>query len=337
MSDDKEFLIDGYLDGVLSPDDLQRLNDLLKEDRGFAQHFAKASLLHDRLQLEMRLDETNFERPQREVGRRKDETHRISRHDHTHRRWTLAAACSLAAVALIAFLTSHFGAVAPASAADTALDRMIEAASRPTDRIYRIRITDYGPGGPPLVVMKDRNGIKPSVDGAELYVRGSDKFVLLRRFGDGSPFTTGSDGSIGWAAPPTGHVHLSNDTRRFRRAVPGEHDDIPFLDLESGLRGLRRDYELSLRPIEATEAGSERRQVLEGVKRRGVHRGPERVAIVFDDAGIAHRITLSGLPEGEPDDSPRAVELELLAPRDLGQDFFKHESHHAPDRPVDWE
>ncbi len=60
---------------------------------------------------------------------------------------------------------------------------MIEAASQAVDRVYRIRVTDNGPGGAEPPVFSDKNGRKPGIDGAELFVRGSDKFVLIRHFG----------------------------------------------------------------------------------------------------------------------------------------------------------
>jgi hypothetical protein len=186
-------------------------------------------------------------------------------------------------------------------------------------------------------VATDRGGIKPNVDGAELYVRGADQFVLIRRFADGSPFITGSDGDIGWAVPPTGHVHLSRDVRRFRRAVPGERDAIPFLDLEASLEELRRDYDLELVEGNAGATGAEGWSRLDARKHPHVRGGAEYVQIWFDAAGAAHRIAMQGLPQGEPDGSPQAVELDLVKNRDVPPNFFHHETHHAPDRPLAWE
>lgn len=333
MHDDHQALIDAYLDEMLSPDELQRLNALLKDDPGFARRLAEASLLHDRLRTEVALaGATNSEAVYVQATKPATTVASTSR-----RSWIAGALITTAAVVLIGFVLHQGGAVATASAASVALDRLIEAASQQIDRVYRIRITDFGPGGPQPQVAADRGGVKPNVDGAELYVRGRDQFVLVRRFADGSPFVTGSDGEIGWAAPPTGRVHLSHDVRRFRRAVPGERDAIPFLDLEASLEELRRDYDLELSEGQANATGPEGWSRLDARKRPRVRGGAEYVQIWFDSAGTAHRIAMQGLPQDEPDGSPQAVELDLVKNREVPANFFHHETHHALERPQAWE
>lgn len=333
MHEDHQRLIDAYLDDMLSTDDVQRMNALVKDDPEFARRVAEAALLHDRLRTDIALagvagsegDAVQTAKPTIIVA------------STSGRSWLVATLITTAAIVMIGFVLHQGGAVAPASAASIALDRIIEAASRQIDRVYRIRITDYGSGGPQTQVAADRGGVKPNVDGAELYVRGQDQFVLIRRFADGSPFVTGSDGEIGWAVPPTGHVHLSRDVRRFRRAVPGERDAIPFLDLEASLEELRRDYELELIVGQANATGPEGWSRLDARKRSHVRGGAEYVQIWFDSAGTAHRIAMQGLPEGEPDGSPQAVELDLVKNREVPANFFHHETHHAPVRPQAWE
>lgn len=338
MSDEFQILIDAYLDDVLSAEEFARVNTLAKESPEFARRLAMASLLHDRLRTEVTLAAVTGDF----VGRLGSEREVVAPQRTTHtrptrRRWVVATMFTTAALVILGILFQPHGAVAPASAASLAIDQMIEAASRQIDRVYRIRITDFGSGGPVAQVPTDRDGVKPNVDGAELYVRGDDQFVLVRRFGDGTLFTTGSDGEIGWAAPPKGHVHLSRDVRRFRRAVPGERDDIPFLDLREGLEELRRDYDLDLVAGDETGAGANGWSRLDADKKPHVRGGAQRVQIWFDAAGTAHRIALHGLPQGEPDGSPHSVELELLKQRDVSPNFFRHEAHHDPGRPIAWE
>lgn len=328
MHDDYRILINGYLDDTLTADELRRLNDFVRSDIECARHFARAALLHDRLRTEVALSQVPS-LPMASVERPAAPS--VSR-----RNW-LAAAVLTAAAVVIGMVVQHGGGVAPASAAGLALDRIIEAASQRITRVYQIRITDYGPNGPQPQIAADRGGIKPNVDGAELYVRGRDQFVLLRRFADGSPFVTGSDGEIGWAVPPTGHVHLSRDVRRFRRAVPGERDAIPFLDLEASLEELRRDYDLELVEGDARATGPESWSRLDAQKHDRLRGGSEHVQIWFDSSGTAHRIALSGLPQYEPDGSPQAVQLDLLKNREVPADFFHHDTHHAPDRPQAWQ
>lgn len=161
----------------------------------------------------------------------------------------------------------------------------------------------------------------------------AETFVTLSVFADGTVFINGCDGEIGWSVPPTGHVHLSEDRRRFRRGIPGERDDLPFLSLAEGLAGLRRGYALSL--VELPEAGGRLR--LEAVRTDSRHRGPARATIDFpagDDAA-AERIELGGLaPDGS---GPDGVVLELVERAPLPADFFNHAHHHDASRPVDWE
>lgn len=175
----------------------------------------------------------------------------------------------------------------------------------------------------------DRCRPPEGVDGALLFIRGSDRFVLVRRFGDGTAFVTGSDGTIGWAVPPRGRVHLSRDPRRFRRGMPGEREEVPFVDVRSGLDGLRRGYDLAL------TTAAEGRERLAAVRRKGRRRGPERVDVSFDTNGVATHILIEGL--AVEDGMARSVRLDLHAQDELDSHFFSHEAHHAPDRDVEWE
>jgi hypothetical protein len=250
-------------------------------------------------------------------------------------KWKVTGLAAIAALILLGFFFWQGGTVTPVSAADVALDRMIEAASQPVVRAYRIRVTDPGPEGAAPPIFSGAGGRKPGIDGAELFVEGSDKFVLIRHFGNGTDFITGSDGKLGWAVAPQGHVHLSKDTRRFRRAVPGEHEEIPFSDLKSGFSELRRAYRLTLVAADDSEPERHGWSRLDAVRRSPGRNGPEQVRIWFDAAGVAHRIELVGMPQEHG--GPVGVALELIEQRDAGPDFFEHTSHHDANRPVDWE
>ena len=326
MNDELQTLIDGYLDDQLSSEGLSRLGELIKQHPEHASRFARAMLMHDRLHAEVQADALIEEQspgvalPLKPMARK---------------RWTVPAMAAAAVILVLAGILWHGGAAPTASAAVVALDRMIEVASLAVDRVYRIRVTDPGPEGPMPPVFSGGQGRKPGIDGAELCVRGSDQFVLIRYFGNGTEFVTGSDGTIGWAVAPKGPVHLSHDRRRFRRAVPGEHEELPFIDLHAGLVELRRNYDLTLASIDPMGAHSKGQSELVAVRKPGRKPGPERVVIWFDAAGVANRIELFGLPPDELRAS--AVVLELDAHRELEDDFFKHERHHGADRPIDWE
>ena len=321
-------LIEGHLDGTLDDAAEARLGRLVAESAVVAGRLARAVLVHDRL-IDLLRGEASASAATIEA-----ESSVPPPAIHRSRAFRLALPLGMAAVLAVGSLLLLRPAPANASAsASAALERLVRASAAATDRQYAIRVVDHGPGGVPDPVPADVGGRKPGVDGATLFVRGADKFVFVRTFADGTAFINGCDGTIGWSVPPTGHVHLSEDRRRFRRGIPGERDDLPFLSLAEGLAGFRRGYALSL--VEAPEAGGRLR--LEAVRTDSRHRGPARATIDFpagDDAA-AERIELAGLaPDGS---GPDGVVLELVERAPLPADFFDHAHHHDASRLVDWE
>lgn len=314
-------LVSAHLDDSLSPADAARLSTLVAGDPAAAAALARAALLHDRLHDLLRTAGSSpAASPAAEVA------------DSRPRRWSPASlrrAGILAALVATAATLLVVVRYPTATAAAVALDRIVAAIEAEVDREYRISVLDHGPPGPRATPPTPGGGRKPGVDGARLFVRGSDQFVLVRRFGDGSEFITGSDGRLGWAVPPRGHVHLSRDPRRFRRGVPGEHEELPFLDLRSGIDSLRRGYDLA---ITTAVTGGQR---LEATRRPERRRGPSLVRVWFDSAGVATRIDIDGL--SPQDGLPQAVTLDLVSQRPLDDGFFMHAAHHGPDRPTDWE
>ena len=59
------------------------------------------------------------------------------------------------------------------------------------------------------------------------------------------------------------------------------------------------------------------------------------VRVWFDEAGVATRIEIEGLPVEE--NMPRSVAMTLVSQQDRGAGFYAHETHHPAERPVDWE
>lgn len=330
-ADELTSLCDRYFDGDLNEAEQQRLNDAIKRDPLVARQLAQAMMFHDRLHAELQAqavaDETSLGTESVVTRLPRSTPSRFSS-------WGWAAlAAGIALLVTFVFVDRH--GPSSASAAVVALEKIIEAAKLPIDRVYRIRITDHGPSGEQPPVFSGAKGRKPGVDGAELYVRGNEKFVLIRQFGNGTRFVTGCDGEIGWAVPPKGPVHVSRDLRRFRRAVPGEKEQLPFVDMNAGFDELRRGYMLELAPVYDTDSDTQEWNRFTAIKRAAKHRGPEEVRIWFDAAGVAHRIELTGLPQD--DGSPVSVRLELTEQRDLGADFFKHDQYHDAARPIEWE
>ena len=326
-ADDTEIdrLIEAHLDGTLDAADEAFLGRLVAESAAVAGRLARAVLVHDRLIDLLRRDPA--------ASRSEGASPSPSPSPRRSRPWRLALPLGMAAALAVGSLVLLRPAPANASAsASAALERLVRASAAASDRQYVIRVVDHGPGGVPEPVPADVEGQKPGIDGARLFVRGADRFVFVRTYADGTAFVNGCDGTIGWSVPPTGHVHLSDDPRRFRRGIPGERDDLPFLSLADGLAGFRRGYALSLGSPDA-----DGRLRLDAVRTDRRHRGPARATIHFradDDAG-PERIELAGLSGDGP--GPDGVVLELVDRAELPADFFDHARHHAASRPVDWE
>lgn len=329
-TDDTEIdrLIEGHLDGTLGDTDEARLGRLMTESAGVAGRFAKAVLVHDRL-----VDLLRVETAASAAGLGGDSTvppPAASRSLSLRLTLPLGVAAALAVGLLVLLLRP-----APANAsanASAALERLVRASVAVTDRHYAIRVVDHGPGGKSDPVLSDSGGRKPGVDGARLFVRGADKFVFVRTFADGTALVNGCDGTIGWSVPPTGHVHLSQDPRRFRRGIPGERDDLPFLSFADALAGFRKGYALNL--VDVPDAGGRLR--IDAVRTDHRHRGPARATIHFHATDVGpERIEFAGL--SEEGSGAESVVLELVDRAELPADFFDHAHHHDEARPVDWE
>jgi hypothetical protein len=71
---------------------------------------------------------------------------------------------------------------------------------------------------------------------------------------------------------------------------------------------------------------------LRAVRQRQAQGGPKEVELWFDPAsGVIERLILRQLPRNNG--GPRSLELVLLSSDPLPDAFFRHESHHEPDRP----
>ncbi len=247
----------------------------------------------------------------------------------------VSAAAGLAAcLLLMLFLQSSN----PVNAATESLERIIAVAEKPLDRSYIIRVVDEYPKDrrprnlPVEAWQRER---KKQIDGATLYVRGANKYVLIRKLKDGRMRITGCDGKESWALREDGPVHVSADLSRFRGGLPGHQQDFPFINIQSHLEQLRAGYDLDL----AAEPETWKGQTLSGLvgtrKSRSV-RGPKGVEIWFDaESGTIHKMLLDGLPRGGG--GPESVMLELTDQSDLGAAFFSHESHHELNRRIKYE
>lgn len=303
---DPRTLIHGHLDGVLTADEEAALNEWVKADPANAAEFAEVARLHDRLHSAFVTATPAAPRPAT-----------------APRRWwrRVGWLTGLATLLLFGLLAVWWLTPTPLTAA-AELDRLIERSASSGDRTYVIRTLDSVPES-----FDDR---RPPIDGATLHVRSPDRYVLVRKFPDGRPFATGSDGERSWSVPPAGAgaVRVSGDPLRFRGPLPGHQHGIPFVNLRSDLVQLR--YAYTVTPLPTDTAG---RRGLLAEKKSAEYRGPRRVELWYDPAsGVIQRMVFAGMPKARG--GPDSVSVELQGTRELPADFFQHTAHHAPDRRV---
>jgi hypothetical protein len=183
----------------------------------------------------------------------------------------------------------------------------------------------------------DRGG-KEQTDGATLYVRGANQYVMTVMLSSGLQRTSGCDGVQSWAFHKNGPVHVSADLNRFRGGLPGQQQGVPFINMHDHLSQLQLQtgYDVDLGDSKQNAADGTKLSQLIGVRKSRDVRGPKQVEIWFDaETGTIHKMLLDGLPRGRS--GPKTVMLELLNQSHLDAEFFSHESHHEPGRRIRYE
>lgn len=256
-------------------------------------------------------------------------------HEPQRRRFAiLTSALTVAAAVMVMFVV--FGPHQSVSAAMASLEKVVEAAAKPFDRTYNVSVVqEYSRDKRPRNLSQaawERN-TKKQLDGATLYVRGANQHVMTVMLESGEKRTLGCDGTQSWAFREHGPVHTSTDLNRFRGSVPGQQQDIPFLNVHAHLSQLRTGYDVQLSDKQPDLDEQRPFSQLIGVRKSRDVRGPKRVEIWFDpDSGTVHEMLLDGLPRGGG--GPKSVLLKLVDQSDLPADFFSHESHHESGRKV---
>ena len=239
------------------------------------------------------------------------------------KRTAFAATVMVACVALI-FI---FQGINPTEAAAASLERIIAVAQQSIDRTYTIRVIDEYPTSTP------RNEKQGNIDGAILHVRGPNKYVLIRELKDGRQRFTGCDGTESWAMREDGPVHVSSDLNRFRGGLPGEQQDLPFINLQSQLKQLQEKYFVESLPEAGREFEGRAMMGLVCLRKSHEVRGPKRVELWADrKTGAIHRMLMDNLPRGKG--GPRSVMIQLKNESEFPADFFSHTAHHEPGRQI---
>lgn len=333
-SDSVEAAIWQYFDRQLTQEEVEDLDRRLAEDPAQRELFVQCALLHQRLG-EHWSDESV--RSSSEEFRMRAEPAR-AHGPQGLRRIGLAMAASLALLAVLWLAVGSRPATASAE-----LQRVIAQQKVFGDRTYRIAVEESFPI-PSKQLEEAWRPPKPSMDGAILHVRGTDRFVLIRTTDAGLPFLTGCDGSKSWVVKPDGPIRISADPSRFSRDLPGHEYAMPFIQIESTLKQLQEAFRIESLPVESDDGepdgtgagGAEGRvsRLLVAVKKPG-RRGPKRVEVTYDAAsGELMQVRFVDLPYGPNRLTLRMTRLEQL---ELPENFFEHRHHHAADRRIEAE
>ena len=295
--------------------ELARLSAEIEADPARAREFARLMMLDDAIERSMHAGAP---------GRVAARSMRLRR--HLGRMALLAASVAIAVGA--AWLA--FGIGRSASATD--LLTRLAGVARSGDRTYLVSVPDGLRTTSPSRQARPREpGVRPepSIDGAVLSLRGSDRYVLARVDDEGRRTLTGCDGSIAWSIGPNGRVRTSRDLARFQGAIPGSRHGIAFIDPRDGLEGLAKAYRLSMLAPSPDDPVAR----LVGERRSGTRGGPKRIEIAYDPESLVIRsMRLDNLPQARG--GPRSVELELVDESELPEAFFTFGFHADPMQPV---
>lgn len=295
--------IQALLDGTLSEPDREALNERLRTDAAARAEFAQQMKLHALLTWRAGAVPVTMPKVKPPVWR-------------TTWQWAGWAA----AAALVIGFTLLVVSPNPAAAA---VSQIIAAWEQAMDRTYTIQVLAGDPWQPL------RDGRSVGYESATLHLRGRSAFLLVRPLNQGGQVFTGSDGTSNWDIRGKGPVRVSTDVNRFRGGIPGEYQNVPFLDLSSLFATLSANYDLTVHDAAADPA----LRHLIAKKRNRDERGLPRMEFLFRrDSGTVVKMELHGLPEEKG--GPRAVSLTLSSETAFPSDFFSHHAHHEPEREV---
>lgn len=341
-------LISRYLDDSLSPEEVRSLQELLRSSPQCVNEFVRMAMMHDRLHGEFAAASVDVVRLAEDSAidqavAKAEITPAVAPFDlvssgASRRVKNVLAFLSAVAVTLMIAAVAWFGAGRVSLAAATELDRLIAMQQAGVDRTYQIAVEETAVRRSKREVREEEGRPpKPPIDGAVLHVRKGNQFVLIRQTREGQPFVTGSDGTTSWAVRPDGPVRVSRDRTRFNRDLPGHEHGVPLFDIEQGLEQVRSAYDIQLLPIATFDDPTSSdlvTRVLVAVKKRG-QRGPQRVEITYEvESGLIRQMRLVEMPYGP---ERLTVRLTLAEEIHLGAEFFRHVSHHGPERIVEEE
>ena len=172
-----------------------------------------------------------------------------------------------------------------------------------------------------------------------LYLRGCDGFVVVC---DGVVLGRNTDEF--WFVPPNGPVIVAEDFEwlvgqsehekleiELLNALAIDSRSLPLVQLSSAVELMQHDYEVTL-DVDKLHGGHV--DVLVGRLRDEIKGLPDTIRLWSDrDSRIIQRAELEW-KRGEERSPANMVVLELLATEGVEADWYDHQAHHPPDRPL---
>ena len=256
-------------------------------------------------------------------------------------RWYVGPAIRWGTAAMIIIGITIVLTSLPPNKAMATIDQMISAIEKAGDRTYSIIVRDQKTGrreqtGTISEVERSNRQERAGFDGATLYLRGKDKYVLYRYTQSGQTVVNGSDGQTNWLIRPRREVLVSNNPQAFRIPMPEDLADLLTLDFGHTLLRIRERYRikyLGTVPVEQDQDVSW--AYLHATLQKRRFRGPRVIRIwAHPDTGLLRRIEFADI-QLQGDTEPKKLILDLVDQKQLPNDWFTHSAHHSVDVKVD--
>lgn len=235
------------------------------------------------------------------------------------RQWIVSVLSVVAAVAGLCVLWVANEVTLPSALA--AVEHARREACRPIDRHYQVVVD--------LAAVK---GLQ-----ADLFLRGADQVALEARGPLDFSVWIGSDGNRAWIVPRVGPVVVAHDFERIQdRLAEMAGLPVPLLKITHVLEALSRDYDLEMAAEETVaDLGGKNWRHVRAAKRPGFRPLlPKNVQFWADpQTGDVGKMILdwSGQVENL---AVHRIEFQLVDKSERAPDWYGHDSHHDPDRPV---
>lgn len=230
----------------------------------------------------------------------------------------------------------------PSNKAMATIDQMIAALENAGDRTYSITVRDQQTGqrerqARGLTGRRSDLQERAGFDGAILYLRGKEQYVLYRHTPSGQTVINGSDGQTNWLIRPARPALVSSNRQAFRIPIPEDLANLLTLDFSATLQQIRERYKikyLGTVPVGQAQEGSW--SYLHATRQNREPRGPRVIRIwAHPDTGLLRRIEFADI-HLQDSPGPKKMIIDLTDEKPLPQDWFIHTTHHSEDAEVDY-